>query len=298
MATQRFFNADYFNDDYFDDEYFATQSTSNNLGNVAATTALAGPGVAIGNYFDDGYFASGYFADGYFSAPGGGSGATQFIGSFTPSTLFSGTIDASTNTTSDFDGLVSQVLNFDLDVGFSVNWSFTELTNPSGTIAATTNVDAAFTGLFTENIIGSISVSTGANTADFDGTHTAPANRTGTIPAATGALNSSIEGVNVDPGGNAGIITTQVTKVADFDGQYITSNTDGSIGVTLNPTTATWVGSFIPAGANAGPLQTTLGQLGASFSGTNSDPNTWVEQPDESDIWAEEEVSTVWTEQA
>ena len=271
MAVQRFFNADYFNDDYFDDEYFAQQSTNDVTGTIAATRSVAGVVAVAGDYYNPDYFNDDYFAPGYF-ALGGGSAGTVFVGSFLTANDFTGTIDVDTTKTSAFTGTVSQVLNFDLSVGFSVNWSFQEFTNVTGTIAASKTASSAITGLFSENYTGTIDVSTGANTANLDGTHTAPANRTGTIGTTTSETTALFQGVHVAPGGNTGTIAVSITKTSDFDGQYITSNTDGTLSATLNGVTATWVGSFIDAAANAGPLQATLNAATGSFLGSITAP--------------------------
>ena len=269
MATVRYWNADYWNANYWQATYWAASTAAGTYtGQIAATTTLAGPGVTTGAYWNSNYWNDFYWNSDYWKevSPGGG---TTFFGTFTPAGGNTGTITVTLgDDASGFVGTVGQTDIFDIDVSFSVLWTMSEFSTYTGSIAVTAeDVSAAFSGLFSENFTGSIATTLDDSTSNFDGTHVAPPNRSGTIATTLQDDSSLFQGLYVD--GTLGTIAvTLQPATAAFTGQYITSNTDGSIGVTLEDVTANWDGAVFASGDVVGSMNISLDNVSPTFTGT------------------------------
>ena len=270
MATPRYWNANYWNANYWEAGYWAQTGTPDSIGQIAVTPQLlAGPTAATGSYFPA-YFADGYFADGYFAPGAGAAGGTNFTGTFLIPNTFTGTIAASTSTTGLFTASAAQVVFFDLQVGFSSNWSFTETSTYTGAIANTLDdAPSVITGLFSADYIGTIAATLGAEISDFNATHAAPPNVIGPIAADLGADSMLVQGLFVPLGGATGSINVSLEAItSDIQATWFASDTDGTLADTLN-STATWRGNFYDAAVNVGLITTTLDDMTTTFSGSS-----------------------------
>lgn len=269
MATPRYWSANYWEANYWDVEYWAAATGGEIIGSIGASTTLEAPGTVTGDYWATGYWGSNYWDSAYWSL-GGAGGGSVFIGSFEPSIGITGLISSTLQANpAAFVGSTTQVELFDLDVSFTVQWTFTEASTFTGTIANTLAANtSAITGQFSEDFTGTIGTTLAANQANFDGTHVAPADRSGLIT--TLLSNEGFEGVGlvVDPDGFTGSIAASTDVSSSITGQYITSNTDGSIGVTLDEVTSTITGIYASSGTVVGSIPNTLNDMRASFSGT------------------------------
>ena len=275
MAVQRYWNANYWQANYWDDEFWAAQSGGEITGQISASVELGGPGTSTGQYWGANYWNSNYWNTDYWKEADSAGGGTTFFGTFV---AVSNTIGSIATTLGDnpavFAGSVGQVELFDLDVGFSVNWSFSETSTFTGSIGVTLE-DAPTTilGQFSADFIGSIGTTLGDDAANFDGTHIAPANRSGLISTELGDGIAELVGLFAPASGNVGALNPSLDDVAaNLDGQYIPTNTDGSIGVTLDDVVGNLDGVFIDAGAKIGTIAVSLDGFSTSFVGAVVDP--------------------------
>ena len=299
MATPRYWSANYWEANYWDTEYWAAATGGEIIGSIGASTTLAPSGVVSGDYWATTYWGSNYWSSGYW-ADGGVFGNSTFVGSFTPSVGVNGTISSTLQVNpAAFVGSTTQVELFDLDVSFTVQWTFTEASTFTGTIANTLEANAsAITGQFSEDFTGTIGTTLSESPANFDGTHVAPSDRSGVIT--TQLSNEGFEGVGlvVDPDGFTGSIAASTDVSSAITGQYITSNTDGSIGVTLDDVTPAWRGNYFSADTVVGTFLHTLNGHTLSFTGTMTRPESWVDADDDTTTWTVTAADDVtWTVQ-
>ena len=299
MATPRYWSANYWEPDYWDNEFWAAASGGEIIGQISASANLAGPSAAIGSYWGSQYWASSYWGGDYWAEPGSGGGST-FIGSFDANEGITGLISNTLQVAqSAFVGSTTQVELFDLDVSFTVQWTFTESSTFTGAIANTLEAAAsAVTGQFSADVFGSVAATLGNDSPNFDGTHVAPASRSGLITTTLDQELFAGVGLVVDPDGFTGSIAATTDASAAFTGQYITSNTDGSIGVTLDDVSPVWRGNFFDAATTVGTFLVTLNGATSSITGTSAAPESWVDANDDTTAWTVTTADdTAWTVQ-
>lgn len=229
----QYFSADYFSTDYFSTDYFSGAAGSEIVGQIGVTIPLIKPrslgdvGYWSTNYWSINYWSENYWADQYLEP--------YFSGTFFPSTGFAGVLATTLgNATANFDGVVTQVENFDLNVNFGVAWTLSAYEIYTGSSAVTlSDFTGAYTGTFVaaDGRIGSVAVTLQDAAANFDGTNATPANRTGTLGTTITLSEAALfSGTFVDPSAYEGVLTGSLQDFSSaITGTYDSGTFTGTI---------------------------------------------------------------------